>query len=286
MDTFNGYPAWDGSQSSACIVGIGFDGGNVTMDGQLYAPDTIRQCGVWPHAEMYDRHTGRQLPTDGIVDYGNVPVFKKMSRSYREAKEVISDVSGTTDFLVVLGGDNSVSRFAISGLDYKPYLVLFDSHSDLWEPDGKQPNDHGTWVRDVIEEELVSGVTVVGHRCLGPTKDVWDKYVVHDIPMRKYRDNPNDALWTIKHQAGDHPVYLAIDIDVVDPAFAPATATPEPGGMTSWEILDAVRFLVGQTKVKAMDITEVLPELDPAGFPTCRLANRIVVEALMASAGV
>jgi agmatinase len=97
--------------------------------------------------------------------------------------------------------------------------------------------------------------------------------------MAEYRRDPQAALSKIVGLANGHRTYLSIDIDVVDPAFAPGTGTPEPGGMESWAILDAVYYLMSNMDVRALDVMEVLPSRDHQTL-TAKLANRIITTAL------
>ncbi len=281
MPTFNNYQfsedgTYQGGRSDAAILGILCDLGSTNYSGQREAPAAIRASGSWTWDEMYDVARDRMF-TKKVVDAGDVPIITgELHSTGMVIAEAVAEIVKNTDLLIAMGGDHLASRFVSYALD-KPYLVVFDAHSDLWQPESFGESDNGTWVRDVIEEDTVSGVCIVGHRTYGPLPDIW-KCVDH-IPMAEYRRDPQAALSKVVTLAGGQRTYLSVDIDVVDPAFAPGTGTPEPGGMESWAILDAVYYLMRNLNVCAMDVMEVLPSRDHNNL-TAKLANRIITTAL------
>ena len=287
MSTFNNYPlshdgTFEGGKSDVAILGVPSDMGATGPGGQRDAPMAIRNAGAWNHDEMYDTMSGRSV-TCNVVDAGDVLITAgDLIDTGINVAVTTREIMHNTNFLIVLGGDHSISRFVVSSLD-NPYLVVFDAHSDLWEPATAGAYDHGTWLYDVLEAEMVSGACVVGHRCIGTTEDMWA--AVDHIHADEYRADPDAALAKIVALANGRPTYLSIDIDVVDPAFAPGTGTPEPGGLTSWDILKAAYRLNCDLNTVAMDITEVLPARDVSDITT-KLASRIIVKSLLAKSTV
>lgn len=281
MPTFNNYQysedgTYQGGRSDAVILGVPCDLGSTSHVGQREAPAAIRASGSWSWDEMYDVARDR-LVTKKVVDAGDVPIITgELHTTGQVIADVVAEIVKNTGLLIAMGGDHLASRFISYSLD-RPYLVVFDAHSDLWQPESYGESDHGTWVRDVIEEDTVSGVCIVGHRTYGPLPHIW-KYVDH-IPMVEYRSDPQAALTKVVELANGRRTYLSVDIDVVDPAFAPGTCAPEPGGMESWAILDAVYRLMSELDVCALDVMEVLPSRDHTNL-TAKLANRIIATAL------
>jgi agmatinase len=103
-----------------------------------------------------------------------------------------------------------------------------------------------------------------------------------EIEQRGFETVLTDAI--AEALDGPEAIYLSVDVDVLDPAFAPGTGTPEPGGLTARELLGAVRRIVGQTTLVGMDVVEVAPAYDGPGAITAEVAHRVVLEALSALA--
>ena len=190
-------------------------------------------------------------------------------------------------FPVVLGGDHSTTLPVLRACAAKHgrlSLVHFDAHPDFWPPsDRKRPIHHGTVFRIALEEGLIdAGASVqVGIRgsvsagILDEVRAAGFKVITCDEFARQ---GVEATLQRIQSVVG-HPVYLSLDIDCVDPAFAPGTGTPEVAGLTSREIVELVRGLRGMSLV-AFDIVEVAPAYDSAEI-TALLAANLVYEFLL-----
>lgn len=183
--------------------------------------------------------------------------------------------------VVVLGGDHTVALPALRALkaQYGPIaLVHFDAHLDTWDTYFNAPTTHGTPFRRAFEEGLLASdhTLHVGIRgSLYSDQDLRDdaRMGFSIIPALAFdRLGPDEAIARIRERVGDQPFYLSIDIDVLDPAFAPGTGTPEMGGLSSRELLALVRGFDGANVVGG-DIVEVSPAYDHAEITAIAAAN-------------
>lgn len=223
-----------------------------------------------------------------IVDFGDagvVPADPLASHAAIEA--TVGEAAAAGALPIVLGGDHSTTEATVRALARHhgtPLgLLHFDAHTDTGEDVFGAALSHGTPMRRLVEQGHVDPARYVqiGLRGFWPDEDVfaWQRDVgIRDFRMDELRERGidpviDDALAHV--QAAGGPVYLSFDIDVVDPAFAPGTGTPEPGGLTSAEALRAVRRAVAGADLIGADVVEVQDDRI-----TALLADRLVREVL------
>jgi agmatinase len=187
----------------------------------------------------------------------------------------------------VLGGDHSVALPCLRAVAKKhgPLAVVHvDAHADTSGPQNWGPHHHGTPLREALDEKLIAEGQLHQLGLRGPwgSSEEGLYTLVHGGRVFSVEDLMDrgvaDVLEEITDAIGDHPTYLTFDIDAVDPAFAPGTGTPVPGGLTSREALQIVRSLVG-LKLVGMDLVEVSPPLDFSDL-TSHLAAHLLYEGL------
>jgi len=195
---------------------------------------------------------------------------------------------------IILGGDHSISLPAITAVANrwgrgKVGVVHFDSHADT-APDsfGGSLIAHGSPVRRLIESGAVhpKNFIQIGLRGYWPPEEVWQWmkeqgmrwHLMAEIEEKGF----DQVLESAITEALDGPeyIYLSVDIDVLDPGFAPGTGTPEPGGILPSELLRAMRKIVSKVEIVAMDLVEVSPPYDDAGGVTSEQAHRVVLEVI------
>lgn len=194
----------------------------------------------------------------------------------------------------MLGGDHSITYANGTGLarvhgDGSFGIVHFDAHADTGESSVGALHGHGTPMRRLIESGAVPGhrFVQVGLRGYwpGPETVAWMKdqsmrtFLMSEIVERGLRPVVDDAVASVT-DSDSIGVHISVDVDVVDPGMAPGTGTPEPGGLTSRELLDTVRRLARELPVIGADVVEVSPPYDGPGQITAFLANRVVLEIL------
>ncbi|MCI4352737.1 MAG: agmatinase [Thermoplasmata archaeon] len=230
-----------------------------------------------------------------IVDYGDVdPVPGFIEDTFQRIEEGLHPVfkQGVVPFTA--GGDHSITlpilRAQKAATGHPVSLLHFDAHFDTWEAYwGTKRYTHGTWVKRAYEEGLLTkgNVFQVGIRSsLYAAEDVQNNaavvhrtYTSEDVDAQGYAPIMDQIVSEIQGQ----PVYVSLDIDVLDPAFAPGTGTPEPGGLTSRELIHFLREL-HRLQVVGFDVVEVAPQYDHMGQVTALTAANAFFEAMSAVA--
>ncbi|MCB2222894.1 MAG: agmatinase [Actinobacteria bacterium] len=297
--TFCGVPAAaveDVAGAAAAIVGAPFDWGTTGRPGARFGPKAIREgdaisaTGSRPHLD-----SGIDALAElGVVDVGDV----KMPPGYVEESldriiAVVEAIASAGTVPIVLGGDHTVT-FAnatavarVRGADTFG-LVHFDAHADTAESHHGMAHGHGTPMRRLIESGAVPGhrFVQIGLRGYWPPPETLAWMAgqgMRAFPMRDIVDRGLDAVVdeaVALASAGTGAVFVSVDIDVVDPSAAPGTGTPEPGGLSARQLLDAVNRIGRGLDVVGADIVEVSPPFDGPGAITGLLANRVVLELL------
>ncbi|MBO9532754.1 MAG: agmatinase [Solirubrobacteraceae bacterium] len=276
----------------AAIVGAPMDELVSDSPGARFGPRAIRaaSCPPGPHMEARVDAIGEVLK---VVDFGDAPIIPADPvRSHQAIRETVTHVVAAGAIPIVLGGDHSIAEPDISACAdvYGPVgLVHFDTHTDTGRTVFGAELSHGTPMYRLVESGAVDGkrYAQVGLRGYWPGEEefAWQRergiksYPMHDVRDRGIRAVIDDVVDDLGPDAG--PVFLSVDVDVLDPAFAPGTGTPEPGGMTSTDLLFAVREIARRLPVIGADVVEVLPS-GPIGSRdiTALVAERTVREIL------
>ena len=264
------------------IVGVPFDSGTTYRSGTRFGPRKIRESSLllWGFNRVLNVFPAKELK---IVDYGDVEVVPvditaTMEQITAEVKNILQeDVTA-----IALGGDHSISLpllRAHSSKYEKLAVIHFDSHPDTWDMEFEnQPFSHGTPFRRAIEENLIDTNAYIQIGIRGPTSGANDlpearemgaKIVTIDQVFEMGIPSVIDEMRTT---VGDRLVYVSLDIDSVDPAFAPGTGTPEVGGLSSYQILQLVRGLQG-LNIVGFDLVEVSPPYDHGDITSILAAN-------------
>jgi agmatinase len=296
--SFAGVPAAtldDLQGARAVIVGAPFDWGTSYRPGTRFGPKAIRESDYFG-ADGYRPH----LPTglnalEGVVDIGDIELHPgDIEGDLELITDTVAKISSAGSIPIVLGGDHTITYANATGVARvhgfgEVALVHFDAHPDTGDMTGYGAlYGHGTPMRRLIESGAVPGnrFVQIGLRGYwpGPKTVAWMKdqgmrgYLMTEIEERGLRPVVDEAVGYAGEDASG--VFLSIDIDVVDPGMAPGTGTPEPGGLTSRQILDTVRRMSRELNILGADIVEVSPPYDGPGAITSFLANRIVLEIL------
>jgi agmatinase len=276
------------ASARAALLGVPTDAGATYQPGARLAPWHVRRVS----ALVQGWHAGLGLDVferTGAVDAGNVafpPFDRALARSAIEAAVGQLLAARAVPFLV--GGDHSIVLPALraAARQHGPVAVVHvDAHLDTSGPEGWGDDwHHGTPLRHALEEGLVAPGQLwqVGQR--GPWGEARDgapgeRHGVRRISCDEFAARgPAAVAGEIRAVVGPLPVWITVDVDAVDPAFAPGTGTPVPGGLTSRELLGFLRALAG-IQVAGMDVVEVCPALDHADL-TCHLAAHLLFEGL------
>jgi len=269
------------------VLGIPFDSGVSYRSGTRFGPRKIREASLtlWGH-----NPTMKVTPTEAliVVDYGDVSVIPtSIELTMTAITETTSEVLEGGATLISLGGDHSITLplLRAHAKKYGPLsLVHVDAHIDTWEAEFESvPYSHGTPFRYALQEGLVRKGEYVQIGIRGPVSFETDyadaaKLGARTITIHEVFEKGISEILKEVHQCMTGPVYVSIDIDSADPAFAPGTGTPEVGGLTSYQLLQLVQGLQGLDLV-GFDLVEVSPPYDH-GDITAVLASNIVFEYL------
>jgi agmatinase len=283
--------------ADVAIVGAPFDGGTSFRPGARFGPRAIRMAedvgtpSSRPHINL-DIDPFQALK---IVDYGDVDCPPDLDACHASLQRTVSEILAQGAVPVVLGGDHSlalpVTRALGETLGPGGYSVIhFDTHADT-EPRGPRVTAHAMpFFRAVDEGHLLGrNLIQIGLRGAWPEPAVFDWMRSQGITWHTMDEVEDRGIEVVVAEAIElagsraPKTYLTVDVDVLDPAFAPGTGTPEPGGLTTRELLRAVRAISLAVDLCAMDVVEVCPPYDPSGI-TALAAHRIVLEAISAHA--
>ncbi len=269
------------------VVGVPFDTGVTYRVGGRFGPNAVRAASVMlrPYNPNLDVAPFEVL---SCVDYGDVAIVPGFTeRSYAAITGDVEPIVEAGVVPLLVGGDHACTLPHLRATRSRgPVAVIdFDSHTDAWDSYFGERYNHGTWMRRAIEEGLVD----VGHSIeVGLRGPLYDRDDWSSLRTELGLDylTTEDVLGLgaeataarIRERVGDRPAFISFDIDVVDPAFAPGTGTPEPGGLSAHDALAIVRALRGIEFV-GFDVVEVIPAYDPAG-QTAFLAANLAYEML------
>jgi formimidoylglutamase len=266
--------------------------------GAAYGPRALRADErLLPQMpEMLTNATTRTKPfeTLRVVDYGDAAVDgMSIERSMEPIRTLVREIAEVGAIPVVLGGDHSIlwpDAAAIADVygAGKVGVIHFDAHPDCAHSTLGHLVSHGTPVRRLIEDEHIPArnfIQIGLRSAVSPDDELFEwmrdnglrTHYMAEIDQRGFNAVLDDAI----AEALDGPEYLflSLDIDVLDPAFAPGTGTPEPPGLTNRELLPALRRICHETPVVGMEVVEVAPHLDP-GYTTTMNARRAIFECL------
>ncbi len=290
--TFGGAPytqdARDLQGVDVAIVGAPTDDLVSDRSGTRFGPRAIRAagCSPGPHLEAkVDAFAELR-----IVDFGDAPVVPADPvKTHAAIERLVGEVVAAGAIPIILGGDHSIAEPDIRAVRVKhdPVgLIHFDTHTDTGEEVFGVEISHGTPMYRLVRDGHVDAKRYVqiGLRGYWPGEHefAWQaelgisSFFMHDVRDLGIREVVRRTVEIV----GAGPVFLSVDVDVLDPAFAPGTGTPEPGGMTSSDLLWACRALAAQVELVGMDVVEVLPTAVASADITALVADRVVREVL------
>ncbi len=279
------------SDVDVAVMGVPFDAGVSYRPGARFGPAHVRESSrlLRPYNPAADVEP---FAVQQVVDAGDVAANPfSIENAIGQIQAGAHGMLERAGRLVTIGGDHTIALPLLRAMAAKhgPVAVVhFDAHLDTWDTYFGAAYTHGTPFRRASEEGILdrSGCLHVGTR--GPlysTRDLADDAELgfQIVPSVEMDDiGARGVLERLRERVQDRPVYVSIDIDVLDPAFAPGTGTPEAGGMTSRELLAVVRGLADLNLVGA-DVVEVAPVYDHAEI-TGIAASHVVYELLSAMA--
>ena len=292
LATFGGLPYTDDPEelrgADVAIVGAPIDDLVSDRPGARFGPRAIRtaSCPPGPHLEAgIDA-----IDALRVIDFGDAAVVPgDPARSHTAIETLVGQVLDAGAIPIVLGGDHSIAEPDVRACatSHGPVgLVHFDTHTDTATEIVGAEVSHGTPMYRVVEAGLVDPTRYVqvGLRGYWPGEAEFNwqrERGITSIFMHEVRDGGiRAAIDRALEVVGDGPTFVSVDVDVLDPAYAPGTGTPEPGGMTSADLLWACREVARRARVVGADVVEVLPGAVGSADITALVADRIVREIL------
>ena len=278
----------------AAVYGIPFDTATSYRTGPRFGPESIRSASALlrPYNPALGVNVVEKL---SIVDYGDLPVSPgDTERTYGQVEEALRPLVDADVFPLALGGDHSITLAELRVLAGRQEgfprrqplaLIQLDAHGDTWDEYFGQRFFHGTTFKRAIEEGLIDPAVSVQAGLRGSLYGAEDLESARELGLAVVSCDqlrtlePGGFASLVRTRVGNRPAFLSFDIDVLDPAFAPGTGTPEVGGLSTSEALAFVRALRGIDIVGA-DVVEVSPPYDGPGQQTALAAANIAYEIL------
>ena len=277
IDSFSGFstPLTD---AHYVLVGVPFDHTSTFRAGSRFAPRAIREASF--NIETFSLRTGVDIEHVPIHDAGDLDVLDDASETLKRLSGVTADIISSGKMPVIIGGEHTISLGVVRSLPKSVGVVSLDAHGDLRDEYGGGKISHATVLRRISEIVGTNGVFVCGLRALCKEEvEFIEKHKIQHLTPWEIHDIGTDKMAElIAEFARKFPhVYLTIDTDVLDPAFAPAVANPEFNGITPEELIQIARA-VARERMIGFDLVEVCPNYDTG--MTAVAAARIIFEVI------
>ncbi|GAA2868925.1 agmatinase [Microbacterium arabinogalactanolyticum] len=281
----------DVGETDIAVVGIPFDSGVSFRPGARFGPEHVRASSrlLRPYNPAQDFSGWEAVQMADAGDIAANPF--NIHTAVEQIAEAATDLGERVDRILTIGGDHTIAYPLLKAISAKhgPVAVVhFDAHLDTWDTYFDEPITHGTPFRRASEDGFIDRTASMHVGTRGPLYGKGDleddERLGFSIITSEYVEEHGvpAAMERLRQRIGDRPLYVSVDIDVLDPAHAPGTGTPEAGGLTSRELLRIIRGLADLNIVGA-DVVEVAPAYDHAQI-TGIAASHVAYEILTAMA--
>ena len=263
-------------ESSAVLFGVPFDGTTSFKPGTRFAPSAMREDS-WG-LESYSPYLDKDLEDLKLFDYGNLELpFGDKKNALRMIQNHVQEIIDANKIPIMIGGEHLVSLAPVKALS-KKYddlnIIHFDAHTDLREEYLGESLSHATVMRRIYDQVGIGKINQFCIRSGLKEEFEWAKKHTH---LEKFTYN---TLESCVRRLKDKPVYITIDLDVLDPAVFPGTGTPEPGGINFHHMLEIIGILSKLENVVGLDVVELSPKFDVSGVSTavaCKTLRELVL---------
>lgn len=255
----------------AVVFGVPFDSTHSYKPGCRFGPDAIRSA--FNNIEIFHPHLGVDLNLVGIEDLGNTKHTVDVNEMTNMVKKVTAEIAKKGKMVVILGGEHSLTYGTYTSFPKETGYVVFDAHYDLRDSYADVRLSHAAYLRRIVEDRGPDNVVHVGARAFVQEELAFLKdQKISTISDKQIRDGQGPKL--IKDALSVfNDAYVSVDLDVLDPAYAPGVGTPEAVGITSREMFDMV-YAMEDNKISCLDIVELNPTYDNGA--TAVLAAKIM----------
>ncbi len=277
VGTLFGVEESKGEDADVVFLGIPYDLSTSNRSGARFAPSRIREVSrIISGVDFYIRRD--VFREKSLVDYGDIRISNNTEETIHNIEDELLRIVGKSRVLIS-GGDHLITYPVLRAL-YREYgrinLLHFDAHLDSWKNVNGSKLNHGTWLRKTVEDGLVKTVYQIGLRGSMYSEKDLEFQNQHGIRVISVRDFKRIGIEKMAEEINkiicEEKFYITIDIDVVDPAFAPGTGVPEPGGLSSYELMELLRGLEFNNFMGG-DIVEVSPPYDVSDITSILAAN-------------
>jgi agmatinase len=274
----------DVPRCDVAIVGVPFDAGTSYRPGARFGPQAIRQASRHLRTQFHPAYGTEPFMEQQVADAGDIACNPfNIAEAVAQIQSAATDLLGRVGGIISMGGDHTIALPLLRAVNQQVgpvALVHFDAHLDTWDTYFGAPDTHGTVFRRAGEEKLFLDHASMHVGIRGPLYSRDDLKRDEDLGFKIVHcdefesDGIDKVVERIRKRVGDHPLYLSIDIDVLDPAHAPGTGTPEIAGMSTRELLNVLRGLAG-LRIASADVVEVAPAYDHAELTSLAAATVI-----------
>ncbi len=260
------------------VIGVPFDATSTYRSGSRFAPLAIREASL--NIETYSLRAGIDLEELTIHDAGDLHVIADVDETLGRLELVSDEILNAGKTPAFIGGEHTITLGAVKALHEDLAVLCFDAHLDLRNEYMNQTVCHATVIRRISETVKPSRIIEVGTRavCKEEIQYAKDGDIIHMSSQQMMQAGAEETAERISELLeGYDRVYLTVDMDVLDPAFAPAVQNPEPDGLSTHHLLDLLSLTCGR-RIAAFDVVEVTPHYDMGG--TSILAAKIIFETL------
>jgi len=265
-------------KSRFVFFGVPYDKTSTYKAGSRFAPGAIRDVSA--NMELYSIRSGVDLEKVAIHDWGDIDIVENLAETLGRVQAACEELFTEKKVILMVGGEHSITKAASDALPKDSGIVSFDAHLDLRDEFLGEKLSHATFIRRVAETLCPDHIMEVGIRAFSkPELDFTKSANVTVITAQDLRreglahtaDKIRKFLARFKHG------YVTVDIDVLDPAFAPAVGNPEPDGLSTSDLLTLIEASMN-TNIIGLDLVEVSPQLDSG--QTAAAAAKVIFEAI------
>jgi len=290
LDTFSGYPSKPLEESEFVILGVPLDVTHTWMSGTKHGPVVIRYTSK--NVESYSLAAGADIEDAKIHDLGDLRLSKRLQKTLQSIRAATSEIRSLKKIPIILGGEHTITLGAIPLQKDELAILQFDAHMDLRDRYEGRKLSHTTFMRRIAESMDPHNIMQIGVRAISKEEHGFaEKAGILYITASELFCNSTDSIVDrlSERLGGCRSIYLTVDIDVLDPAFAPAVGNPEAAGITPQQLIQLIRKLI-DGRLVGVDLVEVSarktfrgePYFDADAIRTGALASRILFETIFA----
>ena len=267
-------PSEDG-EVSAIVYGIPFDSTHSFRPGTRFGPDALRQA--FNNIEIFSTRFNVDLESANIKDLGNTYHTVVATDLLDVIGKITTELAAREKQMIILGGEHLITYGTYMAFPKETGYIVFDAHYDLRDEYADTKLSHASYLRRIVEKRGVDNIIHVGARAITNEELAFKtENKIRTITDKDIRDGIGPKL--VKDEVSTfEKTYLSIDLDVLDPAFAPGVGNPEAIGISSRELFDMI-YALEDTKISCMDMVELCPPYDNGA--TASLAAKIMAEVI------